>query len=114
MAEMRPKIELVQRGVQDHRQNMTALHRDIDADTAQLMELITRRAAAAPEEVELRGGESIRAAKAQQEAMEGWLSRAGDCVESTGRALVAERGAAVFTEYQVNRILCSESAIAQG
>ena len=66
---------------------------------------MSRRAAAAHEEVESKVGGAVRLVDAEKDALEDWLLRASSCVKSVGHALGADEGVAAFTTCQVGKLV---------
>ena len=99
---VQPKVEVVKQRVTGNRETTTRLHEQVETDITRLVEAITRRGAAAHEEIESRAEAVLRPMEAEKTSMEDWLSRTGSCMEMSSRALVVDCAVPVFTECQVN------------
>ena len=105
MVRVQPKVEQAKQRLVEYHADTTKMHEKIDAELAQLVDLMSRRAAAAHEEVESKVSGAVRLVDAEKDALEDWLLRASSCVKSVGRALGADEGVAAFTTCQVSKLV---------
>ena len=70
MVQIEPKVEQAKQRLVEYRKDAVTMHERIDSESAQLVELILHRVAAAHEEVESRVGETVRLAEAGKDTLE--------------------------------------------